>query len=888
MSVTRSSSTRTSPISAAGPTRTLSQPGGSPASCSSSASRSAESGVCDAGLRRRAPGCERGGDLVRDEVQREVERADRPDDPDRDTLREGELALAGLGGVHRHHLACERARLDRRHRERRHRARDLDAGRLQRLAGLRGDLARDLVGPLAKGARDADEDLRPLVRRERVSHRALGGVDGGARLCGARLRDTGDERAVVGRGDLDPFARLDPLAVEEQLPFGRRRRGHGESTPAAARLPGWTRGAPRTRSVRRRPSPSSRGRPAPMLDRLREREPVSWLPALDGWLVTRRDLALAVMRDAEDVHRRRPALLDGAGRRAEHAVARRRGARATSRAVLARVPPGAGARAVHGVRRGGASACSRRIAAAGRPISAQLSGPLSVAAMAAALGLDDLPADVPLSWYGAIVGAVTDITGRRRAVAGGAAFAALGRCPGSRARTGAGRRRCSARRPRSGRARPRRGRLERRGPALRRDRDDRRDDRERALARPVERPRAGGARGSSGARRERRRGVAAARAGGRGRRPLRDADVELGGATIGRRELVRVSLSAANRDPSVFAEPHRFVPDRENARLQAAFAHGPHVCLGMHLARLGGPGRARASRWSGLPGFGSTPAATARRRVSSSASRPSCGCCGRPRRWYRDPHDRRTHHRRRPHPDRPPERRPRRGSRRGARRADPERARLASRRRSGEIEDVQMGCVSQVGEQAWKRRAHVGPGRGSWPGDGVRHVDRPPVRLVDAGGVQRVVRDPGGHLDVVVAVGRRVDVARADGIESHGNRLRRVLAEALRALGGRAAGHLRRGHRRRVGPLARGSRRVLLRVRHRRAIAAIDEGRFEREIVPVETGAGGAAVLVAVDENPAATRRSRSSRRSSPRSRRTARSPRATRARSSTAPPRCS
>jgi len=37
---------------------------------------------------------------------------------------------------------------------------------------------------------------------------------------------------------------------------------------------------------------------------------------------------------------------------------------------------------------------------------------------------------------------------------------------------------------------------------------------------------------------------------------------------------------------------------------------------------------------------------------------------------------------------------------------------------------------------------------------------------------------------------------------------------------------------------------------HRRAIAAIDEGRFEREIVPVEVGAAGAAVLVAVDESP--------------------------------------
>jgi acetyl-CoA acetyltransferase family protein len=37
---------------------------------------------------------------------------------------------------------------------------------------------------------------------------------------------------------------------------------------------------------------------------------------------------------------------------------------------------------------------------------------------------------------------------------------------------------------------------------------------------------------------------------------------------------------------------------------------------------------------------------------------------------------------------------------------------------------------------------------------------------------------------------------------------------------------------------------------HRRAIAAIDEGRFEREIVPVEVGAAGAAVLVGVDESP--------------------------------------
>src|SRR5258708_29209279 len=37
----------------------------------------------------------------------------------------------------------------------------------------------------------------------------------------------------------------------------------------------------------------------PLLRRLREHEPVSWLPVLGGWLVTRRDLALQVLRDTQ-------------------------------------------------------------------------------------------------------------------------------------------------------------------------------------------------------------------------------------------------------------------------------------------------------------------------------------------------------------------------------------------------------------------------------------------------------------------------------------------------------------------------------------------------------------------------------------------------------------
>jgi len=37
--------------------------------------------------------------------------------------------------------------------------------------------------------------------------------------------------------------------------------------------------------------------PHPLLARLRTAEPVSWLAVLGGWLVTRYDLAVRVMRD---------------------------------------------------------------------------------------------------------------------------------------------------------------------------------------------------------------------------------------------------------------------------------------------------------------------------------------------------------------------------------------------------------------------------------------------------------------------------------------------------------------------------------------------------------------------------------------------------------------
>ncbi|MHB8659039.1 MAG: cytochrome P450 [Solirubrobacteraceae bacterium] len=63
-------------------------------------------------------------------------------------------------------------------------------------------------------------------------------------------------------------------------------------------------------------------------------------------------------------------------------------------------------------------------------------------------------------------------------------------------------------------------------------------------------------------------------------------DTRLGDATIRRGELVRISLAAANRDPAVFVQPDAFRLDRPRGRSHLAFAQGPHVCLGVHLARL--------------------------------------------------------------------------------------------------------------------------------------------------------------------------------------------------------------------------------------------------------------------------------------------------------------
>ncbi len=61
-------------------------------------------------------------------------------------------------------------------------------------------------------------------------------------------------------------------------------------------------------------------------------------------------------------------------------------------------------------------------------------------------------------------------------------------------------------------------------------------------------------------------------------------DAELCGVKIPKGAVVVMVLGAANRDPERWDEPERFDPYRD-PKPNLGFAGGPHVCLGMHVAR---------------------------------------------------------------------------------------------------------------------------------------------------------------------------------------------------------------------------------------------------------------------------------------------------------------
>jgi acetyl-CoA acetyltransferase family protein len=164
----------------------------------------------------------------------------------------------------------------------------------------------------------------------------------------------------------------------------------------------------------------------------------------------------------------------------------------------------------------------------------------------------------------------------------------------------------------------------------------------------------------------------------------------------------------------------------------------------------------------------------------------------------------------------------------------------------GEVEDVQMGCVTQIGEQALNvgRVALLAAG---WPETvAASTIDRQCGSSLQAA-FNAAAAIEAGHLDVVVAAGvesmSRVPMGSNLGAEGFAG-LNPKIAERWPIVPQGISAEAIASE----WSLSRESLDEYSLESHRRAIAATDEGRFEREIVPIEVGAAGAAVLFAVDE----------------------------------------
>ena len=166
----------------------------------------------------------------------------------------------------------------------------------------------------------------------------------------------------------------------------------------------------------------------------------------------------------------------------------------------------------------------------------------------------------------------------------------------------------------------------------------------------------------------------------------------------------------------------------------------------------------------------------------------------------------------------------------------------------GAIEDVQMGCVTQIGEQALNvgRIATLVAG---WPASVcAATVDRQcgssmQCQLNAAAAIQA------GHLDLVVAAGvesmSRVPMGSNLGAEGFAGFSDKLLEQWEIVPQGISAEVIAE-----EWDLSREALDAYSLESHRRAIQAIDEGRFENEIVPIEVSNPHTGVLFAIDETP--------------------------------------
>jgi cytochrome P450 len=323
--------------------------------------------------------------------------------------------------------------------------------------------------------------------------------------------------------------------------------------------------------------------PYEALARLREHEPVSWVPVLDGWLVTRRDLCIEVMRDAirftVDDPRFSTAQVVGPSMLSLDGDEHRRH----------RDPFAWGLRKPEVIERytDAVEREARRLVDALAPhghaeIRRDLAGPLAVNVVAGALGLGDTEPGVVLGWYDEIVGAVDRVSvGGEIGSDARQAMDALARhvgatiehgdgvLPGATATLAQAEVVSNAAVMMFGGIETSEGMTTSLFWHLLSDPDS-----WAAVA-------ADPSLVTNAVEESLRLEPAAGRVD-----RYATADVGLEGAEIRRGDLVIVSLTAANRDPATFPDPDAFDIARPNARAHLAFAQGPHACIGLHLARL--------------------------------------------------------------------------------------------------------------------------------------------------------------------------------------------------------------------------------------------------------------------------------------------------------------
>jgi acetyl-CoA acetyltransferase family protein len=160
-----------------------------------------------------------------------------------------------------------------------------------------------------------------------------------------------------------------------------------------------------------------------------------------------------------------------------------------------------------------------------------------------------------------------------------------------------------------------------------------------------------------------------------------------------------------------------------------------------------------------------------------------------------------------------------------------------------EIEDVQMGCVTQIGEQGWNIGRMV-PMVAGWPETVCgTTVDRQCGSSMQ-GNFNAAAVVWSGQLDVVVSAG--VEMMSRVPMGSNGGDLSEKLLERWEIVPQGISAEVLAEE----WGFSREELDAFSLESHRRAVAAIDEGRFEREIVPVEVTNPHVGTLVGVDETP--------------------------------------